>query len=273
MSEKKNIITSFLVVGFVYLFYANWGWGIYRSFSRHGPVHGIAAVFIPPYAWYRGVAATWETPLWREKYSDEVNNIARIALIQRPKEAEGIVGLTKVMTERRKFVESLPTKEAEELKAAFAALADAYTALQVRNTCVVFGHTNVMAQADQCLSDAEAKMSKTPQLISVWEEYKENEKHSIQQLYAKIDVDQIAGNREQLFTVTQSISIGTENAWGQLRKSCREMKLFKETDAQSYDRTLWDALFDEVKILGASPEAFDQDHCHALLHSHFRLGQ
>jgi len=29
----------------------------------------------------------------------------------------------------------------------------------------------------------------------------------------------------------------------------------------------------EVKILGASPEAFDQDHCHALLHSHFRLGQ
>jgi hypothetical protein len=40
-------------------------WGIGWSFYRHGPVDGAVALFMPPYAWYRGVAAIWEEPTWK----------------------------------------------------------------------------------------------------------------------------------------------------------------------------------------------------------------
>ncbi len=206
----------------------------------------------PPYAWYRGVASAWDQPLWREKYTEEVTNIARIALVQRPTDAEAIVGLSKVMSERREFVESLPDKVSQELRASFAALPDAFTTFQVRNTCLVFGNASVLAEAEKLLREDELKMARTPQLLAVWEEYKENEKQAFQLLYVKMDVEKITWNRERLFKVTQGISIATENSWGQLKKACAEMKVSQETGAKNYNRTLWDALFAEIDSTGVS---------------------
>ncbi|MEA3187561.1 MAG: hypothetical protein QOD99_1391 [Chthoniobacter sp.] len=51
-------------------------WGIGWSFYRHGPIHGVASVMIPPYAWYRGVAAIWDTPAWRERYDVRTEQLA-----------------------------------------------------------------------------------------------------------------------------------------------------------------------------------------------------
>src|SRR5881394_254147 len=51
-------------------------WGIGWSFYRHGMVHGAIAVFVPPYAWYRGVAAIWDKPEWKEHYDVRTEQLA-----------------------------------------------------------------------------------------------------------------------------------------------------------------------------------------------------
>lgn len=53
-------------------------WGIVWSFYRHGPGDGIAAVVIPPYAWYRGIAAIWEKPAWKDDYDVKTEQLALV---------------------------------------------------------------------------------------------------------------------------------------------------------------------------------------------------
>src|SRR5882762_4732472 len=49
-----------------------WVWGIGWSFYRHGAWDGAMALTIPPYAWYRGVAAIWEEPEWKTDWNEKV---------------------------------------------------------------------------------------------------------------------------------------------------------------------------------------------------------
>ncbi|TFB11504.1 hypothetical protein E3V36_00625 [Candidatus Marinimicrobia bacterium MT.SAG.2] len=55
-------------------------WGIFWSFYRHGMTHGVLSVVLPPYAVYRGIAAIWEPPEWREHYEWHTEFIATIIL-------------------------------------------------------------------------------------------------------------------------------------------------------------------------------------------------
>ena len=52
--------------------------GIFWSFYRHGPGHGVASVLIPPYALYRGIAAIWDEPLWKERYNARTEQLALV---------------------------------------------------------------------------------------------------------------------------------------------------------------------------------------------------
>ena len=55
-------------------------WGIFWSFYRHGMTHGVLSVVLPPYAVYRGIAAIWEPPEWREHYDWHTEFIATLIL-------------------------------------------------------------------------------------------------------------------------------------------------------------------------------------------------
>ena len=61
------------------ILYLNVG-GIYFAFSRHGGLHGIVAVFVPPYAWYRAVSPLWDTPKWERDALDKVETLAYVVL-------------------------------------------------------------------------------------------------------------------------------------------------------------------------------------------------
>jgi hypothetical protein len=53
-------------------------WGIAWSFYRHGPIHGTVAFTVWPYAWYRGVAAIWDKPEWKEDYDVRTEQLALV---------------------------------------------------------------------------------------------------------------------------------------------------------------------------------------------------
>lgn len=61
------------------ILYLNLG-GIYFAFSRHGTAHGVIAIFVPPYAWYRAVSPLWDTPKWQSDARDQIETLAYVVL-------------------------------------------------------------------------------------------------------------------------------------------------------------------------------------------------
>jgi hypothetical protein len=66
----------FFVVAFLYLDFG----GIYFAFARHGTHHGIIAIFVPPYAWYRAISPLWDTPKWQQEALDSIESVAYVVL-------------------------------------------------------------------------------------------------------------------------------------------------------------------------------------------------
>lgn len=54
--------------------------GLYFAFSRHGTEHGMIAIFVPPYAWYRAVSPLWDAPKWQQDALDKVESVAYVVL-------------------------------------------------------------------------------------------------------------------------------------------------------------------------------------------------
>lgn len=54
--------------------------GIYFAFSRHGSDHGMIAIFVPPYAWYRAISPLWDTPKWQSDAHDKIETLAYVIL-------------------------------------------------------------------------------------------------------------------------------------------------------------------------------------------------
>jgi hypothetical protein len=73
-SVASDILGSLWYIGFT----AFTLWGIGWSFYRHGPGDGVVAILMPPYAWYRGVAAIWDQPKWKEDYGVRTEQLALV---------------------------------------------------------------------------------------------------------------------------------------------------------------------------------------------------
>ncbi len=92
-------------------------WGIYWSFHRHGPGHGVAAVFLPPYAAYRGVASIWEKPAWKEEWDENTEALGYVvAGSGNQLDTKQATDLVKAKTDVRKWLREVPSRERTELR-------------------------------------------------------------------------------------------------------------------------------------------------------------
>ena len=98
-------------------------WGIGWSFYRHGPGHGVAALFIPPYAWYRGVAALWDGPTWKEDWDQKTETIATIMVMSTNDEAA--LEVIRFKDGARTWISSLPQQDKERLRKGVESFGDA----------------------------------------------------------------------------------------------------------------------------------------------------
>lgn len=98
-------------------------WGIIWSFHRHGPIHGAAALFVPPYAWYCGVVSIWEEPRWKEGWDVKTETIGTIVTMAASNETN--MELIQFKGMARNWISSLPKEEKERLRKRVDSFGDA----------------------------------------------------------------------------------------------------------------------------------------------------
>lgn len=93
--------------------------GLYHAFSRHPNGDGIAAVLIPPWAWYRSIEYFWHDwhseSEWTKILSDDAWAIIALASADR-NEPQFAVERPKLIESMRSRVRHYPTKRKERLR-------------------------------------------------------------------------------------------------------------------------------------------------------------
>ena len=105
-------------------------WGIFWSFYRHGIIHGAVSIILPPYAVYRGVAAFWEEPKWKEEYEQKSDFISILILSSyngRPL-YKNEYEMARYTNKIKNWISKLPRDEKEDLKYAAKAFGAALIA-------------------------------------------------------------------------------------------------------------------------------------------------
>ena len=118
ISGYLSVLTSVALIGLCL-------WGIVWSFYRHGPGHGVAALFLPPYAFYRGLAWTWEPPRWREHYDIASEHLAQVVLAMPGSDVGQQAAVTEITASLKKYISALPAGKAVDLKLCAESLCDA----------------------------------------------------------------------------------------------------------------------------------------------------
>jgi len=160
-------------------------WGIGWSFYRHGPVHGVASIFIPPYAWYRGVAAIWEPPKWKEQWDENTELIGALLLTVSDKDRQ--IDAVKYKDQTRRWIAEIPRVERERLRSATNALGDAIRQWQ-RN----FAEDMLYGQKVRPLNDPTIvvfveRFKAIPGLLSAWKRLEAEEPALRASLQASLD--------------------------------------------------------------------------------------
>lgn len=128
--HNNNRIDWASITGVIgYLLIALWiMWGIGWSFYRHGPVHGAASVVIPPYAMYRGVAAIWEEPEWKEDWNVNTEYLAMLIMASGNPDNDFATqsSMTSASHGLKNWITRLPDEEKTQLYHAILSLRDAW---------------------------------------------------------------------------------------------------------------------------------------------------
>ncbi len=111
-STVSELVGSLFGLGLVLLFF----WGIGWSFYRHGAGHGVAAVFLPPYAWYRGVAALSDEPKWKEKYDVRTEQIAILVIYSLNSDPDWQMSSRDYVQSIKKWLKQVPEPERHKIK-------------------------------------------------------------------------------------------------------------------------------------------------------------
>ncbi|TAK94957.1 MAG: hypothetical protein EPO07_15965, partial [Verrucomicrobia bacterium] len=70
--------------------------GITRGFHKSAG-HGVATIFIPPYAWYNAVAVLWEPPAWKEDWDLKTRRLAMVIIASPSEKLENQIELANQM--------------------------------------------------------------------------------------------------------------------------------------------------------------------------------
>jgi hypothetical protein len=93
-------------------------WGIGWSFYRDGPGAAAVAFFMPPYAWYRGVAAAWDKPRWMEDYNARTEQIGILIENAVNRDPSYQLQSRDFVRDLRGWLQTLPRTQHEQLKEA-----------------------------------------------------------------------------------------------------------------------------------------------------------
>jgi hypothetical protein len=93
-------------------------WGIAWSFYRHGPIHGTVAFTVWPYAWYRGVAAIWDKPRWKEDYDVRIEQLAVIIENAQNNDPTYQIQSREYIKDLKEWIKSLPANERDRVREA-----------------------------------------------------------------------------------------------------------------------------------------------------------
>lgn len=128
--HNNNRIDWASITGVVgYLLIALWIlWGIGWSFYRHGSVHGVASMVVPPYAMYRGVAAIWEEPRWKEDWNENTEYLAMLIMASGNQDNDFATqsDMTNMSHGLKNWITGLPDEEKTQLYRATLSLRDAW---------------------------------------------------------------------------------------------------------------------------------------------------
>lgn len=103
-----------------------YGWGVGYGFVRFGVGDGVAALTIPPFAWFRGVSVLWTPPEWREDWELRTGNLAYIFLYVEVTQADVAYQLRQYEDRVKKWIRTVPRGVRSELREKSMALRDAY---------------------------------------------------------------------------------------------------------------------------------------------------
>ena len=185
MSKLKDFISEGIgsVIGFGFIILTIWGIG--WSFYRHGAVTGIAAVFVPPYAWYRGVAAIWEDPQWKEDYEEITEVVGTVIALSL--HSEKSLEIIKYKDGARKWIRSLPENERERFRVATESFGDAYIQYE-RNMIEDLTSVSLLRPiTDPSVRVFVERFSHEPGLMSVWKKIESEDKANRASLEKKME--------------------------------------------------------------------------------------
>ena len=124
-------------------------WGIVWSFYRHGVIDGGIAIIAPPYAWYRGVAAIWDKPRWKEDYDVRTEQLALVIENSVNNDAAYQIQAREYIRDLKEWIKSLPPSERNRLHEASRNYALALgTYLQRYLSTIAEGKDNPQADLD-----------------------------------------------------------------------------------------------------------------------------
>jgi hypothetical protein len=91
-------------------------WGTFWTFSRHGRKEGEKAAENGVYAMYRGIAALWEGPKWKDDYDSQTDSIGLILSGWNDLTGESDGPKKVILEDIHKWLGSVPEKDRRELK-------------------------------------------------------------------------------------------------------------------------------------------------------------
>jgi len=195
-------------------------WGIGWSFYRHGPVHGIASVLLPPYAWYRGIAFLWDTPSWKEDWDEKTETIGAIIIMSTDKES-GLSGIRYKNT-ARKWIDSLPKREKSDLRKAVDGFGDACTMYSRNLTQDMLLSSRVRPITDPSVEAFVSKFSMDKGLMRAWGQIKSQDKTARATL-EKLIADCPPEKRQEIKENRDLIRLATETQAQQVRSAIADI--------------------------------------------------
>jgi hypothetical protein len=164
----SEIFGTIIQFGFVLLTL----WGIGWSFYRHGAVHGVAAVLVPPYAWYRGVASVWDKPRWKEDFEVRTEQLALVIENAVNSDPTYQVQSREYIRDLKEWAKSLPASERSRVHEASRNYALAMgTYIQRYLSDIMAGKPNPQPELDATVQQRVERFRSVAGFANRWQEF------------------------------------------------------------------------------------------------------
>jgi hypothetical protein len=179
---------------FYFAFFLLTIWGIGWSFYRYGALHGAIAFTVWPYAWYRGVAAIWDSPKWKEDYDMRTEQVALVVENAVNNDPAYQIQSREYIKDLKQWIKSLPPTERNRLHEAtrnYALAAGTY--IQRYFSGVIEGKDNPQVDLDPAVQQRVEKFKSISGLTNRWQRFVQDSATGLQDL-AKQSNDNDARN-------------------------------------------------------------------------------